>query len=389
VTLALRGSVAVVGAGQTPYYKRGESPRSTKALVLEALIEAARDAGIDPREIDGFASWGDDPSEGTHVATTLGVHELRWSSLAWGGGGGGQVPAILQAAAAIATGQASCVAVYRGMNQAEEGRMPYAKGHFPHHYAAHGILTPVQVCAMRTQRMLEHDKVPASALEALALAGYHHAQTNPRAVAYGRPLDAETYRASRLIAEPLRLYDCSRENDGAGAIILTSAERARHSRGKPAWILGGVQGFVRGWGELTENQDPYTSAGLVPPMVERMWRESGLTPSDVDVTQVYENFTGPAVASLIDVGLVPPGPAAGDVMTVQNLTLPGGRLPVNTAGGNLADGFVHGIGVVLEAVRQIRGDSPNPVPNAKVSLLLGGPGAPQVGAVLFGSDTAL
>jgi acetyl-CoA acetyltransferase len=146
---------------------------------------------------------------------------------------------------------------------------------------------------------------------------------------------------------------------------------------------------VRGWGELTENHDPYTSAGLVPPMVERLWRESGLTPTDVDVTQVYENFTGPAVASLIDVGLVPPGPAAGDVMTVQNLTVPGGRLPVNTAGGNLADGFVHGIGVVLEAVRQIRGDSPNPVPNAEVSLLLGGPAAPQVGAVLFGSDAAL
>lgn len=385
----MRGVVAVVGVGQTPYYQRAQAPRSTKGLVLEALIDAARDAGIDPRDIDGFSSWGDDSSEGTHVATALGIRELRWSSLAWGGGGGGQVPAILQAAAAVATGQASCVAVYRGMNQAEEGRLPYAKGHLGNHYFAHGILTPVQLCAMRTQRMLEHDKVPASALEALALAGYHHAQTNPRAVAYGRPLDAETYRASRLISEPLRLFDCSRENDGAAAILLMAADRARDTRGTPAWILGGAAGFVSGWGELTENDDRYTSAGLAPAMVERLWRESGVSVDDVDVTQVYENFTGPAVASLIDIGLVPPGPAAGEVMTVGNLTLPDGRLPVNTAGGNLADGFVHGIGVVLEAVRQIRGGSPNPVPDADVSLLLGGPAAPQVGAVLFGSGAAL
>jgi hypothetical protein len=387
--MSIRGAAAVVGVGQTPDYKRNTAPRSTRGLVAEALLAAAADAGIDARDIDGFASWGDDPTEGTHMATALGVHELRWSSLAWGGGGGGQVPAILQAAAAIVTGQATCVAVYRGMNQAEEGRMPYAKGHFDTQYSAHGILTPVQVCAMRTQRMLEIDKVPASTLEALALAGYHHAQNNPRAVAYGQPLDAEAYRASRLISEPLRLNDCSRENDGAGAILLMAADRAKDTRGKPAYLLGGVQGFVAGWGELTENQEPYTSNGLAPAMVERLWRESGVTVDDVDVTQVYENFTGPAVAALIDVGLVPPGPAAGEVMTLENLIVETGRLPMNTAGGNLADGFVHGIGVVLEAARQIRGDSPNPVTDAKVSLLLGGPMAPQVGAVLFGSAEAL
>ncbi|WP_019875203.1 thiolase C-terminal domain-containing protein [Sporichthya polymorpha] len=387
--MSIRGAAAVVGVGQTPYYKRNTAPRSTRGLVAEAVIQAAQDAGIDPRDIDGFASWGDDPTEGTHIATALGVRELRWSSLAWGGGGGGQVPSILQAVAAIATGMADCVVVYRGMNQAEEGRLPYAKGHFDTQYSAHGILTPVQTCALRTQRMLEIDKVPPSALEALALAGYHHAQNNPRAVAYGQPLDAEAYRASRLISEPLRLNDCSRENDGAGAILLVSADRAKDTRGKPAYVLGGVQGFVAGWGELTENHNPYTSNGLLPPMVERLWRESGVGVEDVDVTQVYENFTGPAVAALIDVGLVPPGPAAGEVMTLENLTVEKGRLPMNTAGGNLADGFVHGIGVVLEAVRQIRGDSPNPVADAKVSLLLGGPMAPQVGAMLFGSADAL
>jgi acetyl-CoA acetyltransferase len=109
----------------------------------------------------------------------------------------------------------------------------------------------------------------------------------------------------------------------------------------------------------------------------------------VDVVQVYENFSGPAVASLIDLGLCPPGPEAGSFMTVPNLVAPDGALPVNTAGGNIAEGFVHGIGLVLEAVRQIRGTSASQVPGADVSLLLGGPAAPLVSATVFGSPATI
>lgn len=381
----LHRAAAVVGIGETGYLKRGTATRTTKGLVLGAVLAACADAGIDPRDVDGCTSWSDDATEGTHLATALGVRELRWSSLVWGGGGGGSAAAILQAAAAVASGQATCVAVYRGINQAEEGRLPFVRGHLGPHYRAHGILTPVQICALRTQRMLEVDKVPPSTLEALALASYHHAQNNPGAVAYGAPLDPQTYRASRLISEPLRLFDCSRENDGAAALLVMAADRARDTRGIPAWILGGVQGFAGRWGELAENEDDYTSAGFAPAMVARLWDTCGVGPADVDVTQVYENFTGPAVAALIDVGLCPPGPAAGDVLTLENLLAPSGGLPLNTAGGNLAEGFVHGIGVSLEAVRQVRGGSPNPVPGARVSLLLGGPMAPQVSAVVFGA----
>ena len=104
---------------------------------------------------------------------------------------------------------------------------------------------------------------------------------------------------------------------------------------------------------------------------------------------MYENFSGPAVASLIDLGLCPPGPDAGSFMTLPNLIAPAGALPVNTAGGNLAEGFVHGIGLVLEAVRQIRGTSANQVPGAAISLLLGGPVAPLVSATVFGSPATV
>lgn len=384
-----RASTAVVGVGATDYFKRGTSPLSSTQLVLQAILRACEDAGADPRTIDGFVSYAGDSSEGLVVGAALGVHEVRWSTQVWGGGGGAVAAAVNCAAAAVHSGQASCVAVYRGLSEATDGRGAYNKGHMGHLYVAHGMMAPAQVCALRTQRMLEVDGVPPSTLEAVALAGYHHAQNNPRAVAYGQPLDHDRYRGARPISEPLRLFDCSRENDGATAILVVSAERAGDYRGVPAYILSGVQGAAAGWTESVENENNYTSAGFHPALVQRLWDGAQLTAADVDVAQVYENFTGPAVASMIDHGLCPPGPAAGEVLTVDNLTVERGHLPINTAGGNIAEGFVHGIGLIAEAVRQIRGGSPNPVAGAEVSLLIGGPMAPLVSSTVFGSAATI
>ena len=384
-----RASTAVVGVGATDYFKRGTSPLSSTQLVLQAILRACEDAGADPRTIDGFVSYAGDSSEGLVVGAALGVHEVRWSTQVWGGGGGAVAAAVNCAAAAVHSGQASCVAVYRGLSEATDGRGAYNKGHMGHLYVAHGMMAPAQVCALRTQRMLEVDGVPPSTLEAVALAGYHHAQNNPRAVAYGQPLDHDRYRGARPISEPLRLFDCYRENDGATAILVVSAERAGDYRGVPAYILSGVQGAAAGWTESVENENNYTSAGFHPALVQRLWDGAQLTAADVDVAQVYENFTGPAVASMIDHGLCPPGPAAGEVLTVDNLTVERGHLPINTAGGNIAEGFVHGIGLVAEAVRQIRGGSPNPVAGAEVSLLIGGPMAPLVSSTVFGSAATI
>jgi acetyl-CoA acetyltransferase len=384
-----RGATAVVGVGATDYYKRGTSPLTSAQLVLQAILRACEDAGTDPRSIDGFVSYSHDSSEGIAIGAALGCREIRWSTEVWGGGGGAVAAAVNAAAAAVYSGQATCVVVYRGLSERSDGRGAYNKGHMGHLYTAHGMLSPPQICAMRTQRMIEVDGVPLSALEALSLAGYHHAQNNPKAVAYGQPLDHEVYQNSRMISEPLRVYDCSRENDGATAILVVSTDRVGDYRGTPAHILSSVQGSAAGWSESVENEEHYTSAGFHPALVQRLWDGAGITVDDVDVAQVYENFTGPAVASMIDHGLCPPGPAAGDFMTVENLTVGTGRMPVNTAGGNIAEGFVHGIGLVAEAVRQIRGGSPNPVADADISLLIGGPMAPLVGSTIFGSPATV
>ena len=392
----MRGAAAVVGVAEQ-HYKRGEAPHSEKRMTLEVILQACADAGISPREIDGFVSYAGGANDGAIIGGALLIDELRWSNMMWGGGGGSVAAAITNAATAIATGQADCVVVYRAMSQADTGRLGYAKYHYGSHFLAHGIGSPAQICAMRTQRMLEHGGVPRTAMRSLVLASYQHAQNNPTAQGYGRPLDEEAYENSRLIAEPFHLFDCSRESDGAVALVLVSAERARTLRPDPAYLLAGAQGAPGGYSELIDNDldEQYMSAGFGPAnngkpgVAERLWSAAGLGPDDVDVVQVYENFSGPAVAALIDHGLCPPGEAAGTFMTVENLTAPNGKLPVNTSGGNLADSFINGLNLAVEAVRQIRGTSTNPVDGAKTSLFIGGPMAPLVSSVLFGHEETL
>jgi acetyl-CoA acetyltransferase len=388
-----RGATAIVGAAEL-HFPRGKAPAGERTLVLEAILSACADAGISPREIDGFTSYAGGELNGPALAADLGIDELRWSTMVWGGGGGGAAAAINSAAAAVATGQADCVVAVRGMAQADTGRLGYAKYYFDNHYVPHGVATPAHVCALRTQRMLEHDGVPSSALRSLVLAAYHHAQQNPTAAGFGRPVDVATYESSALIVEPFHLYDCSRENDGAVAILVVSAERARSLGTTPAYLLASAQGAPGGYSALNENDAYYTSAGFANSpngngVASRLWAQAGMKPSELDVVQVYENFSGPAVASLIDHGLCPAGPDAGAFMVVENLIAPNGVLPVNTSGGNIADAFINGMGLAVEAVRQIRGTSTNQVPGAATSLFIGGPMAPLVSSVLLGSDATL
>lgn len=385
---AFRGATAVVGIGQTPYYKRGTASDPEIKLCLRAIVAACEDAGLDPSEIDGFVSYGGERNTGQQLLPALGSRQIRFAGLAWTHGGG--IPAALAvAASAIIAGQAEIVVVYRAMAEGSNQRLQVAvaQGDTPAQFLANGIDMALQRSAMRTQRLIEHDGVPASTLEAIARAAYYHAQNNLAAAGHGIRLDPETYRNSRIIAEPLRLFDCSRENDGAAAAILVSAERAKTMRQKPAYLLSAPMGTPAAGGSREDNHEPYSSVGFVE-LAARMWAESGYGPSDVDVAQIYENFTGMAVAAMIDHGFCT-RETAGEVIRFENLIAPAGGIPINTSGGNLADGFIHGMGLALEAVRQIRGSSCNQVPEAKLSLMAGGPGDSVTSTALFGSAETL
>ncbi|HEY9546345.1 MAG TPA: hypothetical protein VIR56_10060 [Solimonas sp.] len=378
-------SVSVAGVGLRQY-RRAKAPWPERGVLVRAIVDACEDAGFDPADVDGFVAYGDDKNEPVRLMSDLGTKELCWSTQIWGGGGGGIAGAFGVAAAAIETGQASAVVVFRTLVQADSGRLSGAvmRHHLNDHLLGAGLISPAQPCALRAQRMFEHHQVPLSVAEELVRASYYHGARNPNAVSYGKELDLDAYRTARWIAEPFRLFDCSRENDGAGALLLVSDARARDLKKKPVHLVGVAQGAGKGWGDLLENDDDYASAGFAS-VARRLWQQTGLTPADIDCAQLYENFSAQGIASLIDHGFCTYENVA-EFVRFENLIAPSGKLPINTAGGNFAEGFIHGIGMAIEAVRQLRGESTNPVPDAKTCLLAGGPGAPTVSSAIFSNE---
>jgi len=388
----LRGRVAVIGIGETEYYRHGASPDPEFKLALKAILAACEDAALDPREIDGFSSYSDDRSEAARLAAALGTHRLRSATMQWGGGGGGCSAAVANAAASIVAGLADCVVVFRSLAQGQYGRFGQAAGIHTvsgerSYLMPYGVLAPPQRFAMRVQRYMHEHGVRQEALRAIALASYHHAQANPRAVMRGKPLDVEKYDASRWIVEPFHLYDCCMENDGAAALVLVSAERASDFRHKPAYLLGAAFGSGHRAAATAHNAPLYATANF-DTVAPDLYRMAGVGPSDVGVVQAYENFTGGVVMALAEHGFFRPE-KANDFLTFDNLIAPSGRLPLNTSGGNLAECYMHGFELVLEAVRQVRGASASQARRNDVALVIGGPMVTPASNLILGSEATL
>ena len=388
----LRGSVTVAGVGETDYFKRGQSPDSEFKLALKAIVKACEDAGISPREVDGFASYSNDRGDPSRLAAALGCRELRFANMQWGGGGGGGSGAIGNAAAAIAGGLAECVVVFRALAQGQFGRFgqgPRRKAIFGDgaYTAPYGLMSPAQMFAMKVQRFMHEHGVDQAALRAISLAAYHHAQNNPRAVMHGRPLDEATYDNSRWIVEPFHLYDCCLENDGAAAMVLVPAERAKDFPHPPAYLLGAAIGSHFRAGAPVHNTPDYATSTFKT-LAPRLYEMAGVGPSDVDVLQSYENFTGGVLMSLVEHGFCPPE-GCNEYFVKERFLAPDGDLPLNTSGGNLAECYMHGLGLNVEAVRQVRGQSSNPVPDAQVSMVISGPMVTPVSCCIFGGEATL
>ncbi len=388
----LKGKVAIVGIGETTYYRHGKSPDSEFKLALQAILAAAADAGIDPRRIDGFASYSNDRNDPSRIASALGLPALRFSNMNWGGGGGGGSAAVGNAAAAVASGIADCVVVFRALAQGQFQRFgaapPGGTASAEAAYnAPYGVMSPAQRYAMRAMRFLHDHEIAPSAQRAIALASYHHAQANPRAVMYGRPLTEEMYDASRWIVEPWRLFDCCQENDGAAALIVVPAEQARDFRHKPAYLLGAAQGSEHRNGARVHNAPLYGTSSFTT-VAPQLYRMAELKAADVDVVQSYENFTGGVLMSLVEHGFFT-AEQANDFLTPENLMAPRGKLPLNTSGGNLAECYMHGLELQVEAVRQLRGHSTSQVPDAEVSMVISGPMVTPVSSMILGAESTL
>src|SRR5262245_35227870 len=382
----MHARAAGAGIGESTYYKRGESPHTEFQLACIAIRQAVEDAGLELADVDGFVSFMDQRNTPLRLARALGLKELRWTGIPWAGGGNSMAAAVQLADAAVSAGHARHVVVFRALAQGQFGRFGQAGGGYamagPQAWnGTYGILTPAHQCALHTARFMHDHGITQEALCEIALACYANAQRNPRALRCGQPLTREAYHASRWVVKPFHLYDCCPENDGAAAAVVTTTERARDLRCRPATILAAASGIGPPYGTFdvaTLGSAHYRQVG------QHLWEQAGCGPQDVDVAQFYENFTGPVLMALCEMGFAPPE-AIEEFVSGDRLVGPDAAFPFNTSGGNLGEAYIHGFGMINESVRQIRGASTCQVQDVERALVVAGPGYGPGSAVLFGA----
>jgi acetyl-CoA acetyltransferase len=239
----------------------------------------------------------------------------------------------------------------------------------------YGLLMAAAAYALPTRRHMHLYGTTQQQLGTLAVTFREHASRNPRAVMGGRPMTMDDYLASPMIADPHRLFDCCLESDGACAVVVTSAERARDLANPPVEIVASEQGAPKGYafGPFSNANIPddlYATGGCEE-MAGRLWGKAGLGPSDVDVAQIYDHFTGCVLMQIEDFGFCKRG-EGGPFIESGALAWKGGSLPTNTHGGSLSEAYIHGLNHVVEGVRSLRGESTSPVDNAEVCLVTSG-----------------
>jgi acetyl-CoA acetyltransferase len=358
-------------------------------------------------DVDGLASFAEDRNEAVFIAAELGLPALRFGNMVWMPGGGGGCAAVSNAAMAVETGQAEVVAVYRSLCQGQFFR--FGSGGVDTSVPAqpkpptvqqatsltmaslgftmpYGMLMAAAGYALPTRRHMHRYGTTSEQLGMLAVTFREHASRNPRAVMGGRPMTLEDHQASPMIADPFRLFDCCLESDGACAVVVTGAERARDLAKRPVEILASEQGAPRGYafGPFTNASiaDEIYATGGCEEMARRLWGKAGLGPADVDVAQIYDHFTGCVLMQLEDYGFCKRG-EGGPFIESGALSWHGGSLPTNTHGGSLSEAYIHGLNHVVEGVRSLRGESTSPVEGAEVCLVTSAACVPS-SAILLG-----
>jgi acetyl-CoA acetyltransferase len=385
---AVAGRAAIVGIGATEFSKR--SGRSELRLAVEAVTAALADAGLEPTDVDGYCTFSMENNPAIEVNRALGGGDLTFFSRIHYGGGAA-CATVMQAALAVASGAAKTVVCYRAMNERSQQRFGIGvqdrpaqptteSAHFGW-YAPFGLLTPAAWVAMNARRYMHQYGATSEDFGRVAVADRRHAATNPAAWFHGKPITLEDHQRSRWIVEPLRLLDCCQESDGAVALVVTSRERARDLRQPPAVVAAAAQGAVTEQqmmtGFYTADITGLPEMGLV---ARQLYRAAGIGPGDVQTAVVYDHFTPFVLVQLEEFGFCGRGEARHFVKD-GNIEL-GGRLPINTHGGQLGEAYIHGMNGIAEGVRQVRGTAVNQVPGAEHVLVTAGTGVPTSALIL-------
>ncbi len=386
MTRTLKDQTVIVGIGQTDFSKN--SGRSEMQLAAECVKAAIADAGLQPSDVDGMTTFTLDTNDEIEVARCVGVGDLTFFSRT-PHGGGAAIGIVHQAAMAVATGAAEVVVGYRALNGRSGQR--YSQGvsgdivtsdliHWGW-YMPFGLLTPASWVAMFTQRYMHETGCKSTDLAQVAISTRKHAVNNPDAFFHGTPLTLEEHQSSRMIVDPLRLYDCCQETDGGCAFVVTTPERARDLPQPGALIRGVAQASADDQESMTSFYRP--NIACLPEMdlvARQVYEMSGLGPDDVDAAVIYDAFSSIVMWQLESFGFCGVGEAK-DFIQNGNLEL-GGRLPTNPHGGQLSEAYIHGMNGVNEGVRLIRGTSHNQPEKNDHVLVTAGVGVPTSAMIL-------
>lgn len=356
---ALSGKVVIAGIGHTAF---GKHPgRGTVSLNVEAIRKALADAGIDKREVDGLMVKA--PTSKFEMMYAQKLAEALGMQPRIGGvydhGGASNISMISFATMAIEAGQCEVAVVSLADNPATGSRQAYEKSYGDDGSGLFGWFSTPAGYAMVAQRHMAQYGTTSDQLGAIAVACRRHGAANPHAQ-LRKPLTLEQYRTSRLIVEPLRRDDCCLVSDGAAAVVLMSAKKAAELKvAKPVPVLGFGQGQTS-W-DVALRPDLTTTAAKVS--AQTAFAMAGLKPADIDVAQIYDCFTICALMTLEAYGFCAQG-EGGHFVEGGRIEI-GGELPINTSGGLLSETGMPGMQLVLEGVRQMRGDSVNQVKGAR------------------------
>ncbi|MEQ8268943.1 MAG: thiolase [Parvibaculum sp.] len=360
-----RKSVAVVGAAETT--EMGKIPDMSQLMLhADAALNAMRDAGLTAKDIDGVATAGDSPVE---VAHYLGITPTWVDGTSVGGCS--FMLHVRHAAAAINEGLCNTVLI----THAESGRSRVGARRFSRDPASQsgqfevpfGITNPPTMFTIPALRYMKQYGVTEEDVAHVAVVQREWAAMNPRA-SFRDPITVEDVLNSKMIAWPFRLLMCCLVTDGGGALILTSAERAKDFPQKPVYILGTGESCET---PMISQMEDFTTSKAFRVSGKKAFEEAGIKHSDVDHLMIYDAFAHLPIYGLEDLGFCERGEGA--VFIRERNTAPGGKLPLNTNGGGLSymHSGMYGMYALQESVRQMRGIAPAQVPGAKISIAHG------------------
>jgi len=384
---ALSGAAAIAGIGATEFSK--ESGRSELQLSVEAVQHALADCGLTAADVDGLTTFTMDTSSEIAVARELGIPELRFFSRI-NYGGGAACATVQHAAMAVATGVADVVVAYRGFNERSGARFGQVSVAAATQVNTNGLDnawtyplglgTPAATVAMQARRYMHDYGASSEDFGRVAVADRRHAATNPNAFFHDKPITLEDHQASRMIVDPLHLLDCCQESDGAVALVIVSAQRANDLMHPPAYIIAAAQGSARDQFVMTSYYRDDIGIPEMGVVGRELWRQSGLQPDEMPMAVLYDHFTPYVLMQLEELGFCGRGEAPGFI--ADGAIEIGGRLPLNTHGGQLGEAYIHGMNGIAEAVRQVRGTSVNQLADVPHVLVTAGTGVPTSGLIL-------